>query len=217
MQDARPVRVAVVNDYEIVVAGIASVLQPYADRVAVVELDTGLPVVSDVDVVLYDTFGQVQGDGIDLAELVRGSGARVAIFSWNTDPALVRRALDHGAAAYLSKELDAPGIVEAIERVHAGERVVPAGSEPVETATGSWPGREHGLTAREAEVVALITQGLTNQEIAERSYLSINSVKTYIRTAYRKMGVARRSQAVGWGVQHGFEPERRRIVRPNSS
>ena len=46
-----------------------------------------------------------------------------------------------------------------------------------------------GLTAREAEIIALITQGLSNQEIAERSYLSINSVKTYIRTAYRKMGV----------------------------
>ena len=71
---------------------------------------------------------------------------------------------------------------------------------------GDWPGREFGLTAREAEIIALITQGLTNQEIAERSYLSINSVKTYIRTAYRKMGVASRSQAVLWGVRHGFEP-----------
>jgi DNA-binding NarL/FixJ family response regulator len=213
MSDPRPVRVAVVNDYEIVVAGIASMLAPYADRVAVIELDTNLPVVSDVDVVLYDTFGQVQGDGIDLEDLVRGSSARVAIFSWNTDPDLVRRALDRGAAAYLSKELDGAGIVEAIERVHAGEQVVPAGAEPVKVETGSWPGREHGLTAREAEVIALITQGLTNQEIADRSYLSINSVKTYIRTAYRKVGVTRRSQAVGWGVQHGFESNRTRVVR----
>jgi two-component system, NarL family, response regulator LiaR len=60
---------------------------------------------------------------------------------------------------------------------------------------------------RESEVIALITQGLSNQEIADRCYLSINSVKTYIRTAYRKMGVARRSQAVLWGIQHGFEPD----------
>ena len=50
-------------------------------------------------------------------------------------------------------------------------------------------------------MLALITQGLSNQEIAERSYLSINSVKTYIRTAYRKIGVSRRSQAVAWGMQ----------------
>ena len=75
-----------------------------------------------------------------------------------------------------------------------------------------WPGKEHGLTVRESEIVALITQGLSNQEIAERSYLSINSVKTYIRTAYRKMGVERRSQAVLWGIRHGFEPDTVRHV-----
>ena len=57
---------------------------------------------------------------------------------------------------------------------------------------------------REAEIIALITQGHTNLDIAERSHLSINSVKTYIRTAYRKMGVERRPQAVLWGVRHGF-------------
>jgi len=214
MSVSPPVRVAVVNDYEIVVAGIASLLAPYADRVAVVELDTQLPVLSDVDVILYDTFGQVQGDGIDLEDLVRGGGARVAIFSWNTETALVERALRRGAAAYLSKELGAEEIVAALERVHAGERVVPANAEQVEDAAGQWPGREFGLTAREAEVVALITQGLSNQEVADRTYLSINSVKTYIRTAYRKMGVSSRSQAVGWGVLHGFEPSRSRVLRP---
>ena len=75
------------------------------------------------------------------------------------------------------------------------------------SANGAWPGAEHGLTAREAEVIALITQGLSNQEIAEQTYLSINSVKTYIRTAYRKIDVTRRSQAVAWGLKHGFDPD----------
>ncbi|HTW17278.1 MAG TPA: response regulator transcription factor [Nocardioides sp.] len=216
MSQSRPVRVAVVNDYEIVVAGIASLIAPYADRVAVVELDAGLPVVSDVDVILYDTFAQVQGDGVDLEDLVRDSTARVAIFSWNTDRDLVQRALARGAAAYLSKELGADQIVEALEQVHAGELVVPASVGHIEHVNGRWPGHEFGLTAREAEVIALITQGLSNQEIAERSYLSINSVKTYIRTAYRKMGVSRRAQAVGWGVRHGFEPDRGRRIRPEA-
>lgn len=213
MSAPRPVRVAVVNDYDLVVAGIASLLAPYADRVAVVELDAGVPVVSDVDVILYDTFGQVQGDGVDLADLVHGSDARVAVFSWNTEPALVDRAIGRGAAAYLGKQLGAAEIVDALERVHAGERVLPAAEDPVEDASGRWPGREHGLTAREAEVLALITQGLSNQEIALRTYLSINSVKTYIRTAYRKIGVTRRSQAVGWGMSHGFMPDRTRVIR----
>ena len=62
--------------------------------------------------------------------------------------------------------------------------------------------------------MALITQGLTNQQIADRAYLSINSVKTYIRAAYRKTGVERRSQAVLWGVAHGFLPDRERTIDP---
>ena len=53
-------------------------------------------------------------------------------------------------------------------------------------------------------MLALVTQGLSNQEIAETLYLSINSVKTYIRSTYRKMGVATGPQAVLWAIQHGF-------------
>lgn len=209
-----PIRVAIVNDYEIVVAGVAAMLAPHHDRVNVVELDSGLPVLSDVDVILYDTFSQIQGDGVDLEDLVRDSDARVVIFSWTLQESVVRRAIDRGASGYLSKGLSADEIVAAIEAVHNGETVAPRESVDAvdEPAVGDWPGREQGLSARESEVLALITQGLSNQEIAERTYLSINSVKTYIRTGYRKIGVSRRSQAVGWGMRHGFEPDRMRSI-----
>jgi len=208
-----PITVAVVNDYEMVVAGVAAMLAQHPDRVRVVELDAGLPVVSDVDVILYDTFGQVQGHAVDLEDLVRGTQARVVIFSWNLQPDLVEKAIERGASGYLSKEADGEQMVEALEAAHEGKIVTPPNSEaPEHGASGDWPGRDQGLTAREAEVVALITQGLSNQEIADRSYLSINSVKTYIRTAYRKIGVTRRAQAVGWGMRHGFEPDRVRVV-----
>lgn len=210
-----PVRVAVVNDYELVVRGIAGLLEPYADRVAVVELDAKVAVVQDVDVILYDTFGQVQGDGIDLDDLVEGHSAKVAIFSWNVQPELVARSIEQGAAGYLSKSLEGEELVRAIEAVHAGEVVVPTRTTGRARDAGDWPGRAQGLTAREAEIIALITQGLSNQEIATRSYLSINSVKTYIRTAYRKMGVASRSQAVLWGVNNGFRPDVMRDTVPD--
>ena len=211
---ASPIRVAVVNDYEIVVAGVAAMLAPHHERVNVVELDSGLPVLSDVDVILYDTFSQIQGDGVDLEDLVRGGDARVVIFSWNLQDEVVRKAIDRGASGYLSKGLSAEEIVSAIEAVHGGETVAPRESVDVaeRTDTGDWPGRDHGLSARESEVLALITQGLSNQEIAARTYLSINSVKTYIRTAYRKIDVNRRSQAVAWGMRHGFEPDRMRSI-----
>jgi len=206
--------VAVVNDYEIVVLGVAALLAPFTDRVAVVELDSSLPVLQDVDVILYDTFGQVQGDGVELEDLVHGSDAKVAIFSWNVQPDLVKGSIEQGASAYLSKGLVGEALVHALEQVHAGRIVVPREVEPPEPVAGDWPGREAGLTAREAEIIALITQGLSNQEIAKRSYLSINSIKTYIRSAYRKMGVTSRSQAVLWGVRHGFQPDVLRAVAP---
>ena len=61
-----------------------------------------------------------------------------------------------------------------------------------------------GRPAREVQVLALIAEGLTNQEIADRVFVSINSVKTYVRSAYRKIGVNSRSQAAVWAMQHGI-------------
>jgi NarL family two-component system response regulator LiaR len=211
-----PVRVAIVNDYEMVVAGVAAMLRSFSDRVAVIEIDAGMPVVSDVDVILYDSFGQVQGDGVDLEDLVHGGPAKVVIYSWNVQPELVERSLAKGASGYVSKAFTAAQVVDAIEAVHRGEFVTPAPPESVGPDVGAWPGKEFGLSAREAEVIALITQGLSNQEIADLTYLSINSVKTYVRTAYRKIRVTRRSQAVAWGMTHGLSPDRMRAVDPAS-
>lgn len=211
----RPVRIAVLNDYEIVSAGVAAALKPFGDQVEVVELDAGLPAVSDVDIVLYDTFSAPQANRLEFEPMMRGSRAKIVVFSWNLQPELVQQALDRGAAGYLPKSMTGQEIADALVRIHAGEVVRPASAKPALATedladAATWPGREFGLTARESEVIALITQGLSNQEIAEKSYLSINSVKTYIRTAYRKMGVTRRAQAVAWGIEHGFQPDRTR-------
>lgn len=65
-------------------------------------------------------------------------------------------------------------------------------------------GKALGLTRRESQVISLITRGMSNAEIAEATYLSINSVKTYIRSTYRKIEVSRRAQAVVWGMKNGF-------------
>ena len=209
-----PVHVAVVNDFELVVAGIAAVLAPYADRVEVVELDSGVPVRAEVDVVLYDSFGQSQGRQLDVAGLLGDNPARLVVFSWNSDPDLVEQSLKSGAAGYLTKGLTGPELVEAIERVHAGELVTPV-QTPMRDGDefGRWPGAEHGLSAREAEVLALLCQGLSNQEITERAFLGMNTVKTHIRTLYRKIGVDSRTRAVLWGIDHGFRPDRARHTR----
>ena len=100
----------------------------------------------------------------------------------------------------------------AIEAIAAGEIVVSQQPARARTAPGlDWPGRTEGLTDREAEVIALITQGRSNAEIAGLMYLSINTVKTYIRAAYRKIDVTTRAQAILWGIGHGFAPDHHRI------
>ena len=60
-------------------------------------------------------------------------------------------------------------------------------------------------------MLALITQGMSNADVAELTYLSPNTIKSYIRSVYRKIGASSRTQAVLWGVQHGFQPDQRRI------
>ena len=209
------VRVALMNDYEIVVQGLGRLLEPYRDRIHLIEFDSRLPVARDVDVVLYDTFAQDQGDPAAIRRVLEAeSVGKVVVYSWNTGGEIVESAITRGAAGYLSKGMSADELVDAIERVHRGEQV--KDRTPTHEDTGDWPGREAGLSAREAEVLALITQGLTNDDIARRTYLSINSVKSYIRSAYRKIGVTRRPQAVLWGVRHGFEPDEVRRRGPDA-
>ncbi len=132
------------------------------------------------------------------------------VYTWHTKAEQVNRAMDAGIHGYVSKAVDAQTLCDAVVRVHGGEQVIEPKPVPEEVEAGNWPGREEGLSARESEVVSMITQGVTNEEIAKACYLSINSVKSYIRSAYRKMGVERRSQAVLWGVEHGMLPVRQR-------
>jgi two-component system, NarL family, response regulator LiaR len=210
---SHPLRLAIVDDYAVVVAGVASFLA--AERVDVVETSASLPVLSDVDIVLYDTFGQVQGRDLDLEDFVRDSGAKVVIYSWNLQRKLIDEAIAGGASGYLSKVLAGPAIVAALERIMAGETVVLTGDhETSVNGAGDWPGRQAGLSPREAEVVALIARGLSNVEIAERAHISMNTIKSYIRSAYRKIGVQRRPQAVLWALENGFVPDIERTLDP---
>lgn len=211
-----PVTVALSNDYDVVVHGLEAMLVPFSDRVQVAEINLDTTTITPVDVTLYDTFARTQGDSEEIEEMLANpNNGRVVVYTWNVQPELVRRALAKGCAGYLDKSMTAEELVSAIERIAAGEIVSPV---PRATGTGdhpygTWPGQEHGLSAREAEVLALITQGVTNEAIAARAYLSINTVKSYIRSAYRKIGVTRRSQAVRWGMENGMLPDHVRELR----
>lgn len=205
----RPLRLALVNDYEIVVAGVASMLEGYADRVEVVELDLNTEPDEPVDIAVYDSFATTSATA-DLRALADSNRVRRTVaYSFTEDEDAVRDCLAAGADGYISKAVSTDRLVDALERIAAGERRVELVGSAAAPRMLSWPGQDHNLTEREAEVVGLIAQGLSNDEIARTCYLSINTVKTYIRSAYRKAGVSTRAQAVAWALRHGFRPERK--------
>jgi DNA-binding NarL/FixJ family response regulator len=208
-----PLSIALVDDYDIVVMGIAHILEQYRDRVVIAELDTNKDVSDMVDIVLYDSFAQPESDHDEISVLIRNQRARrVAVYTWNFDPDLIESARQQGVHGYLSKALPARELVAALEAIHAGDIVISDPPFRVHSIGGlNWPGRSEGLTDRESEILALITQGKSNAEVAKLTYLSPNTVKSYIRTIYRKINVTSRTQAVLWGVRHGFTPDHHRI------
>jgi DNA-binding NarL/FixJ family response regulator len=204
-----PIRVTVVNDYLVVVAGVNAFLAPYSDRIEMVEKEMVSSGSATVDVALYDSFASALGKDDRLENLLQDPtiGA-VAVYSFTSDPAAVRDSLDAGAPGFLSKSLTAPELVSGIEQIAAGNRVTLTGTGLPIMGPDKWPAKEAGLSHREAEVVSLIVQGLSNDQIAEQCYLSLNTVKTYVRSAYRKMDVTTRAQAVAWGIENGLKPDR---------
>jgi DNA-binding NarL/FixJ family response regulator len=209
-----PIRLALVNDYEVVVRGLAEMLRSYTDAFDIVELDADMPVQQVVDIALYDTFAQAQGDGEGVARLLANPRVdKLVVYSWNLQESLSASTMQRGVSGYLSKSLTASELTTALRQVARGETVIspdPAGSRAA-VVGGDWPGREEGLTAREAEVLALITQGKRTSEVASALYIGVNSVKTHTQKVFRKIGVTTRTEAALWGVDHGFVPDHRRI------
>lgn len=209
----RPLTVTLVDDYDVVLMGLAHMFDRYRDRILVSEIDANAVLHDSIDIVLYDSFAQPESDHHEIAELVRNPQAgHVVVYTWNFQPQLIESALAQGVHGYLSKTLPAKELVMALEAVAAGEIVVSDQPRRAPSAAGlDWPGREEGITDRESEILALITQGKSNAEVATLTYLSPNTVKSHIRSVYRKIGADSRTQAVLWGVSNGFTPDHHRI------
>jgi two-component system, NarL family, response regulator LiaR len=204
------ISVAVANDFELVVAGLAKMLEPFRTVLELVdfvtleanELPPELPA---VDVLLFDTFGRV-GLGIEAVErIVRDRRAgHVVVYTWETRRHLVERAMAAGASACVSKALTSQQLVDVLLRVAGGERIVEIHGPPRAAArTVELPGASWGLTERESEVLALASLGQRNREIADALFVSADTVKTHLRSAYRKLGVRNRTEAVGLVLADG--------------
>lgn len=196
----RPIRLAIVSRQEVVARGLTAMLADFPDRITVVAL-ASVYRAKGIDVVLYDSHGLHRSDGSDLDHLIQRTDAKVLIYSRDMRPDLRARAIARGADSWVSMSNHAPELVEAIERLADGKPQ----QEQVD-----WIGHEAGLSPREVEVLSLVTMGMSNQEIADRLFLTINTLKSHIRQAYKKIGVTSRAQAVAWCMQHGFAPPEQR-------
>ncbi|GAB3262464.1 response regulator transcription factor [Nocardioides dilutus] len=194
-----PLQVAVVSPQPVVRHGLVDLLARHPDRVVVVPCPDG----HEPDVVLFDVVDLVDGDASGLQDLLSSTAGKVLAVGRDLRPDLAARALAVGADGFFSMGVSESELIDAVESAVSGN-----GPDGPEAADGHPRlGAEARLTTREVEVVTLIAQGRTNREIAAELYLSPNSIKTYVRTAYRKIGAASRSQAVAWAIRNGFPIE----------
>lgn len=209
----KPIRVALVNDYMIVLEGLRSLLRPSEPEIHLVEMDVKKQPRRTVDVTLLDTYGnlgpldeRVQSLGAD------ASNGAIVVFSFSDRPEIVGRALHAGAQGFISKAVPRDQIVEGIKAAARGERVVLTRRpqpDRIDEAL-SWPGREIGLSGRESELLSLLPTGMTNSELATHLYVSENTIKTQLRSLYAKLGVRNRAQAASLATQQILGDQRSR-------
>jgi NarL family two-component system response regulator LiaR len=191
------IRIAILNDFEVVVAGLTAMLEPFEDFEVVDTTVGDLNVSSEADVALYDTYGRSMPPTESLQKLVAEPCAKnVAVFTFNFDPHLIQHALAAGVRGYVWKGLKRAEVANALRQVAAGEIVV-AAPEPGQDMSGNGEliTPEWGLTSREAEVLTLLTEGASNAQIASALFVSVETVRSHVKQVYRKLGVHTRSQA----------------------
>lgn len=207
-----PITVAAVNDYEMVVEGLASLLQLHPDRLTVADrILVGERLSTPVDVALYDTYGRVGLAASALRELASDPLVhKVAVFSLDLRPELVAEARAAGAHGFISKSLDGSSIADALVAIAAGEDVMALGAASGELPDElDWPGKAAGLSERESQVLALCAEGLTNKEIGDALYIGAETVKTHLGRVFKKLDIRNRVQATSYvRSQHGFARNR---------
>ena len=203
--------VAVVTTHRITSAGIGAIFDGHP-TIRVAPDSPGGVLAAPPDVVLYDLVALHDRPEHELDALVATPGLVVLGLTSDLRPGLADRARTRGLDGFVSVTAPREEIVAAVEaacrpRRRAGSRSTPAPMAGAQAAS---------LTPRETDMLQRIAAGYTNQEICEELFLSINIVKTFIRSAYQRIGVKHRGQAVVWALQHGIvlEPRDSAPARP---
>jgi DNA-binding NarL/FixJ family response regulator len=208
--ECRPIRVLVVDDHDIVRAGLRGLLASVPDIEVVGLARDGDEAIAlsadrDPDVILMD----LQMPGIDGVEATRRitrdrAGPSVVVLTSFSDHRRVADALDSGAVGYLLKDAEPEELVAGIRAAAVGESPLSPRVAVALVRERRSAGAPDELSEREREVLALVAAGVANKQIALRLGISPKTVKSHLTHVFRQIGVTDRLHAALWAQAHGL-------------
>lgn len=207
------IKLLIVDDHEMVRLGLTSYFSILKDIEVIGEAENGADGVKMAlsmtpDVILMDLVMDVM-DGIEATKVIlkEWPEAKILILTSFIDDEKVYPALEAGASGYLLKTSSASEIAEAIRRTYSGEEII---EEEVskkmkeDELSGDRRNLHQDLTNREMEVLYLIADGLSNQEIADKLFITLKTVKTHVSNILSKLEVSDRTQATIYAFKHNM-------------
>ena len=213
MTASKLIRILLVDDHLMVRRGLAAFIQIFDDLELVGEAANGHEALqrcatTHPDVVLMDLV-MPEMDGIVATRLIRQQFPTIQVIALTSfkENALVQSALQAGVISYLLKDVSAEKLADAIYAAHKGQSTLSPEvvQTLIHTTTHPTP-PTHDLTERELKVLALLVEGLTNNEIAEQLVVSSSTIKSHVSHILSKFDVTSRTEAVALAVRHHFIP-----------
>lgn len=205
------IKLLIIDDHEMVRLGLTSYFSVLKDIEVVGEAEDGaegvkMALALQPDVILMDLVMEVM-DGIEATKVIleEWPEAKILILTSFIDDEKVYPAMEAGASGYLLKTSSASDIAEAIRLTDSGEEVIEEiVSEKLSTKdeTEDYRNLHTDLTSRELEVLSLIAEGLSNQEIADKLFITLKTVKTHVSNILSKLEVSDRTQATIYAFKH---------------
>jgi DNA-binding NarL/FixJ family response regulator len=206
MSEPEPIRIFSVDDHPLLREGIAAIINSQPDMVMVAQAADAQGAIEQFrkyqpDVTLMD-LRLPDMSGIDTMIAIRTefSDARIIMLTTFEGDVEIKRALEAGARGYMLKSMPPKELVEVIRQVHAGKKRIP----PQLAAQLAEHMSDEALTQREVEVLGQIAGGNRNRDIAERLFISEETVKVHIKHIMEKLGASDRTQAVAIGIRRGI-------------